>query len=592
MPGQERRRTEALRAGMKKRSLSAALFFGTDPHQSEYAAPRWADRRWISGFTGSAGTAVVTLEGGALWTDSRYWLQAASQLKESGLELMREGDQSVPSVSGWLAERLEPGSRVGVDFSTLSLTRARALESGLSAKGISLVSGDTLLDDIWEGRPERPREAVYPVDLKYTGRSRMEKIGLLREAMRKAGADFLFISALDEIAWTLNLRGSDIRYNPLFFSYLLVGKTDVVLFAGEGAVSRELESLLAEEGVRLKPYESVSGLKEELSGSVMIDPDTTSLALRAALPAGVRVIEEKSPVVMLKAVKTAVETAGFREALRKDGIALTRFWMRFERTAERGSMTELSTAAMLLEERSRMPGFIGESFAPIVGFADHGAIVHYSADEESSVPIAGRGLVLVDSGGQYLEGTTDITRVFTVGEPAEEERFDYTMVLKAHIALAAAVFPSGTPGVRLDTIARKPLWDAGLNYGHGTGHGVGAFLNVHEGPQSISTRLLPVPMEPGMVCSNEPGLYREGKHGVRLENLILTVERFETPFGRFYGFETLTPFPFESRLIDTALLSSGEREWINRYHGWVRALLSPGLDQGERAFLAEKTEAL
>ncbi len=585
-------RLASLRAAMKERSLSAVVFFGTDPHQSEYAAPRWADRRWISGFTGSAGTVVVSPDEAALWSDSRYWLQAPAQLKGSGIQMMKDGDPSVPSYSHWILSRLAAGSRVGVDFSTISLASARGLTSMLKEKAISLEPIGDLLDAVWTDRPDRPAEPVYPLDLKFTGRSRGEKLALLRGSMKEAGAKALFISALDEIAWILNLRGSDIDYNPVFFSFLLIEEEGAALFAGEGAVSDELTALLGEEGIRLLSYGTVSTALRELRAPVMLDPQTTSLELRTMISRDTPVIEAKSPAVMLKALKGAVEIEGVREALVKDGIALTRFWMRLDRIIERGGASELSLGNLLAEERSRMPGFAGESFSPIVGFREHGAIIHYSADEASSLPVTGRGLLLVDSGGHYLEGTTDITRVFTVGKPTDEERHDYTMVLKAHIALATATFPAGTPGMGLDTIAKKPLWDAGLHYGHGTGHGVGAFLNVHEGPQSISTRILPVPMEPGMLCSNEPGLYREGKHGVRIENLILTVERFETPFGRFYGFETLTPFPFESGLIDTALLTAAERSWVDRYHTWVFQLLSPGLEKEERAFLAEKTEAL
>jgi Xaa-Pro aminopeptidase len=506
--------------------------------------------------------------------------------------MMRDGDPSVPSYPQWILSRLDAGSRVGVDFSTISLASARGLTSLFKEKAVSLEPIGDLLDGVWTDRPDRPAEPVYPLDLKFTGTSRGDKLGLLRRSMKEAGAKALFISALDEIAWILNLRGSDIYYNPVFFSFLLIEEESAVLFAGEGALSVELTALLAEEGIRLLPYESAAAALKDIRDPLMLDPQTTSLELRTMISRETPVIEAKSPAVMLKALKNEVEIEGIREALVKDGIALTRFWMRLERIIERGGASELSLGNLLAEERSRMPGFAGESFSPILGFREHGAVIHYSADEASSLPVSGRGLLLVDSGGHYLEGTTDITRVFAVGEPTDEERHDYTMVLKAHIALGSATFPAGTPGMRLDTIARKPLWDAGLNYDHGTGHGVGAFLNVHEGPQSISTRLITVPMEPGMLCSNEPGLYREGKHGVRIENLILTVERFETPFGRFYGFETLTPFPFESGLINTALLTAAERAWVDRYHAWVFQLLSPGLEKEERAFLAVKTEAL
>ncbi|ADK79368.1 aminopeptidase P family protein [Sediminispirochaeta smaragdinae] len=582
-------RLSALRREMEERALQAVVFFGTDPHQSEYAAPRWKDRLWMSGFSGSAGTVVVTETEAALWTDSRYWLQATDQLDGSGIVLMADGDPSVPSLPDWLISKLSPGARVGVDYQTLSVASERRLSHILGTKGIALVSFESLLNDLWTDRPARPCEPLYAIDLHYVGKSRDQKITLLRDAAKNVGADAMFLSALDEIAWLLNLRGNDIAYNPFFFSYLLIRETDTLLFADIHAVSKELEELLAEEHITLKAYEAVGEMLREFEGTLFVDPASFSMALKGALSPGVRIVEEQSPVAALKARKEAVEVEGFRHALRKDGVALVRFWMRLERMLERGDGDEISVASLLYEERSRMPGFVGESFAPIVGFAEHGAVVHYSATKESAIPVTGRGLLLIDSGGQYIEGTTDITRVFAVGKATEEEIFDYTTVLKAHISLATAIFPIGTVGTRLDAMARRPMWEAGLNYGHGTGHGVGAFLGVHEGPQSISTKLLPVPIEPGMVCSNEPGVYREGKHGIRIENLILAVEKFNTPFGRFLGFETLTPFPFECKLIDVSLLTEGERQWVDRYHAWVFELLSSELNPQERSFLAAKT---
>jgi Xaa-Pro aminopeptidase len=595
-------RLDELRRAMKEEGLSALLFFGSDPHNSEYAAPRWRDREWVTGFTGSAGTVVLTAGEAALWTDSRYWLQAAGQLEGSGILLMKEGEEETPSFLEWLGFRIPAEARVGTDFLTVTTALGEQIEASLArARGRLVDSGD-LLSRIWHDRPDAPAEPVYALDRKYTGKSRGEKLEELLGQAEKAGADALFLSSLDEIAWLVNLRGNDIRHNPLFFSYLLVEKGDegpgARLFARLECFSPELRELLAEEGIELHPYDKVREFLVELEGNILIDPKSLNRALYAILKAGsTKLIKADSPVVMMKAIKNPVEIGGIREALRKDGLALLRFLIRLKRRFARpegadGGFDELSVAAMLYEERSRMDGFIGESFSPIVGFAEHGAVIHYSADEDSAFPIDRRGLLLIDSGGQYLEGTTDITRVFLLGEPTDEERYDYTMVLKAHIALASSRFPEGTPGCRVDVLARRPLWEAGLNYGHGTGHGIGAFLNVHEGPQSISSKLIQVSLKPGMVCSNEPGLYREGKHGVRLENLILTVPQFETPFGNFLGFETLTPFPFEKGLINPELLEGRERQWIDAYHHWVYQLLSPALDASEQAFLRSLTEKL
>lgn len=590
-------RLEQLRAEMKRRGVSGMLFLGTDPHQSEYVAPRWMDRAYISGFTGSAGTLAVSQEEAALWSDSRYWIQGPKQLEGSGISFMRDGDPSVSSPETWLAARLakasmeNPGT-LALDFASLSESKRRALKRFFSRKGVELVDAQDLLSLVWSDRPEIPAEPVFSLDLKYTGSSRGEKLDRLRDYMQKEGGERILISALDEIAWTLNLRGSDISYNPLFYSYLLIDADTALLYCQKEAFSSDLSSLLEEQGVCLSVYGDFAEDLVSDQRSVIYDPDTLCASVAAALGDDDCRIERKSPVAMMKALKNEQEIAGAREALRKDGIALTRFWMRLERLAERGSGDEYSIGQMLFEERSRMPGCISESFAPIVAFREHGAICHYSAEKSGSFPVEGDGMLLIDSGAQYLEGTTDITRVFAIGSVGEEARYDYTMVLKSHIALAKAVFPAGSSGSRVDALARRPLWEACLDFGHGTGHGVGAFLNVHEGPQSISSRSVSVPLKAGMICSNEPGLYREGKQGVRIENLILVREAFQSPFGSFLSMETLTPFPLDRRLIDPKLLSGEERIWVDDYHRWVYERLSPDLDPRECSFLAEKTGAL
>ncbi|MFO7849971.1 MAG: aminopeptidase P family protein [Spirochaetia bacterium] len=589
-------RLAALRKEMKKEGVDAYIIYGTDPHISEYTAPRWRDREWISGFTGSAGTVAVFADDAVLSTDPRYHLQADRELKDTPFRLVKEGLAGSPSLAETLGEKLGEGKVCAAAASTVSLAAKRGLQRDLSPYGIKCITTWDLVDRIWEDRPELPKEWVYQHDVNYTGLSRRAKLSLVREALfrrvknRQEGA-YQLISSLDDIAWLFNLRGSDIAYNPLFIAYALVGGEKAFLYVEKEKFSEDLAGLLEDEGIALRPYGDIFlSVKNLPPGcSVVLSPEKTNCAVVSSIPEQCRVLEHQDITTRLKARKNEVECGGMREAMRKDGVAMVRFLAWLTHAWERGGEDEITIGAQLREFRSQMPGFMGESFAPIVAFREHGAVMHYSASEETVFPVDGEGLLLIDSGGHYLEGTTDITRTIAFGETSEQQRSDYTAVLKAHITLSAMTFPEGTKGIQLDAVARKPMWDLGLNYGHGTGHGIGFFLNVHEGPQKISYKDAQAALEPGMVNSNEPGIYREGEYGIRTENAVLTKEVFSTPFGRFYGFETLTLCPYDRTLIETRMLTRREREWIDTYHSRVFELLSPDLNETERRWLEEKT---
>jgi len=588
-------RIEALRRQMQKENLDAYFIFGTDPHMSEYVAHRWHDRAWISGFTGSAGVVVVTAGSAGLWTDSRYHLQAEEQLRGSGIELFREGVPGVLSIDEWLAKELPAAASAGADAWTLSLSRQRSLKSSLARFGILFRSTPDLLDRIWTDRPEMPARPIYQHDTKYAGQSRGEKLGRLRRELQNLKADYQLISSLSDIAWLFNLRGSDIDYNPLFISYALISSEKAYLALQRKSLSDELASLLEEEGVTLAAYDQIAGLLREVLDKdqrLIFDPDMVNTGLSEILHASCFPIERRDITSGLKSIKGGTEIEGIRKAMIKDGVAMVRFIHWLQHSWERAELTEISIGAALEQFRSEQAGFIGESFHPIVGFRDHGAVIHYSADENSSYRVDQPGLLLVDSGGHYLDGTTDITRTIALGEPSSQQQEDYTTVLKGHIELAMARFPKGTRGVQLDALAKRPCWERGMHYAHGTGHGVGYFLNVHEGPQSISPRMIDIPVEPGMLCSNEPGVYREGQYGIRIENLVLVKEQFSTPFGTFLGFETVTLCPFDRSLINPGMLSTDQLRWVNEYHSTVFNALSPLLSREEQRWLGEVTAPL
>jgi len=588
-----RNRLKTLRMEMLKHDLDAWYISGTDPHASEYLPDRWQTRAFISGFTGSFGVVVVTQEEAGLWTDSRYFLQAEEQLKGSGIKMfkLRVPDAILPEE--WLAKKLDSGSKVGFDPQTLTVAGYRSLNNSLLKKGIGTVQTSDLFEKIWENRPEISKDEIIELETKYAGWSRKEKRELVASKLKEATADFQVVTALDELAWVFNLRGSDIAYNPVFTGYGVVGKNEAALFIDPAKISAELRGLLEKERVEIFNYaEFWEWLKSVKGRKILIDTSSANYAVWDALHDDNSLQEETSVISLLKAQKNETELAGFREAMKKDGAALVEllFWLKNNIGKEK--ITEYTVAQKLAECRAKQDGFRGESFPPIVGYKEHGAIVHLNVGPDDALPLEKEGILLFDSGGQYLNGTTDITRTVALGEVTPQQKTDFTLVLKGMMALTMAVFPEGTKGANLDVLARKALWENGLNYGHGTSHGVGHFLNVHEGPMSIRQEFNPVPLKLGMVMSNEPGLYRKGEYGIRTENMIVCVEKGNTDFGKFLGFDTLTLCPIDTSLIDKDLLTEKEIDWLNSYHIKVREELKPLLSEELLAFLEELTQPL
>ena len=577
---------------MNARGVEAWIVPSTDPHLGEYLPARWQARSWISGFAGSAGTVVVTADRAGLWTDSRYFLEAEQALEETEIELHRLGTSGVLDYPAWLANALGAGSTVGVSAQTIAVSAYRALETTLHSAGIDLSAGDDPFGEIWTDRPNLPSDSAYLLASEITGRSRAEKIAELRGTLVMQGVTHCLVATLDDIAWLLNLRGSDVPYNPLVCAWVLVGPettdfcVDRAKFDADAA--RDLES----DGIRFQPYGAIEALLRALppSARLFLDPARTNMALAAAIPVTCARIEARHIVTSWKAIKNETERAHIRRAHVRDGVALTRFLCWLDSAWQTGTLTELSVSETLREFRSSGEHYVGESFRTIAGFGPHGAVVHYSVTPESSLPIHPDNLLLLDSGAHYRDGTTDITRVIPIGTPTPEQRTDFTLVLKAHIALATARFPAGTNGHRLDVIARSVLWRYLRNYGHGTGHGVGFFLNVHEGPQKIAAEPNDAAVLPGMLTSNEPGIYRPGRYGIRIENLMLTQEPEESEFGSFLSFETVSLCPIDNRLIDDSLLNEEERTWVNDYHARVRSELLPHLAGADAQWLMSRTE--
>lgn len=586
-------RIRALRAWMKQAGVEAFVIPSTDPHLSEYVAPHWQTREWISGFTGSAGTVVVTREKAGLWTDSRYFLQAASQLEGTGIDLYKEMLPETPSIPTFLCTELQEGQTVGIDGTVFSTEAARSLKEELAAARIAVKSLPDPMDDIWTDRPPLPQAPAFIHELKYAGRTCAQKLEAVRAEMRRAGAQCLLLSALDEIAWTLNLRGSDVHCNPVVVSYLLIGEQEACYFIEPQKLTSSVRAYLEENGVACLPYADILAHLQELpAGSLMLEPGKTNYAVRSAIPQQCRVIEAASPVALLKAVRNEQEIAGLRQAMQRDGVALVKFLKWLEEAVPQGYETEISIDRKLHELRAAQPLYMGESFDTIAGYGAHAAIVHYEATPETDIPLEPRGFLLLDSGAQYLDGTTDITRTIALGPLTDEEKTDYTLILKGHIDLAMAVFPEGTRGAQLDVLARMPIWQHRMNFLHGTGHGVGHFLNVHEGPQSIRMNENPVTLHVGMLTSNEPGVYKAGSHGIRTENLVLTVPAGEGLFGRYLKFETVTLCPICTRGIVRELLTPAEIDWLNQYHRRVYEQLSPSLDEDERLWLEKACKSI
>lgn len=586
-------RLTVLRGLMAKAGVNAAIINKTDPHQSEYIGAHWAFLRRISGFTGSAATMVVTADKALLWTDSRYFIQAAQQLDGTEILLMKEGLPETPDILTWLTHNLHQGNTVGVDGMLFSRTEADSLAATLGARGIELKTDFDPIADTWPDRPALPQDKVFVHDIRYAGQSAADKIAALLTAAADLGADAIFTSALDEIVWTLNIRAHDVPYTTVVTSFLYLSPKGNTLFVDENKLDEAVRAHLAVAGVAVAGYGDVLSFIAALPADVRVlaQPDKNAVAVTNAL--GKRAVLATSPAGMLKAVKNKVQLAGERAAMERDGVAIVSALMEIERHVDNDlPLTELDVVRIFRQARQAQPLFFDESFGTIAGYGAHGAIVHYDPTEESNAEIHRGSLLLIDSGAQYLDGTTDITRTIAIGESTAGQRHDFTLVMKGHIALATAVFPQGTVGMQLDILARQFLWKQGLTYLHGTGHGVGHFLNVHEGPQSIRLNYVPAPMTPGMITSNEPGLYRENVHGIRCENLELTTEAMTTEFGKFYRFETLTLCPFDLSLFDVDMMTDAEIEWVNDYHRMVRSRLTPMLNSVQRTWLEKKTRPL
>lgn len=587
----------ALRAQMKARGVDWYLVLTDDFHGSEYVGDYFKCRSYVSGFTGSAGVLLVGAQFAGLWTDGRYFLQASQQLAGTGINLMAMGEPGVPTFPQFLAEHLAPGQTLGFDGRTVNVQLYRQLEAVTEKAGACLSGKMDLVGDIWTDRPAMSAQAVFALSLSQTGRSRAEKLASLRESLRKDGAEALVLASLADIAWLLNLRGGDVACTPVFLSFLAVRGEETVLFANPAIFSPEILDALHADGVQVKGYNDIYDYVNSMAPgtTLMMDLGNVNSAILASVPERVTVLDRKNPTELPKACKNEVEVRNFKAAHVKDGVAVTRFMYWVKHNVGKEPMTELSVAEKLEEFRRQQPGYVGPSFSPIMGYGPHGAIIHYSATPQSDAALAPRSFLLADTGGHYLEGTTDITRTFALGSLTDEERKCYTLVLKGHLSLSAAVFRKGTSGMNLDLLARQPLWDARMDYNHGTGHGVGYLLGVHEGPQSIRWKTASgtsPELEVGMVTSNEPGVYLEGKFGVRLENLVVVAPESDTPFGTFLQFENLTMVPFDRDALDLSLLTQQEKDILNRYHAQVCAVIAPLLPAQEAAWLKEITAAV
>ena len=591
-----KKRMEALRLQMKEHQLSAFIIPSTDPHSGEYVPEHWETRKWISGFTGSAGTAVITLDDAGLWTDSRYFIQAEEQLEGTGIRLFKDRLPETPSIDEWLGSILKKGDKVGIDGWVNSHQEAHALRNALAENGIELVTmTEDIFDTLWEDRPSLPKTPVFILDDTRTGASCTEKIGRIQEAIAKNGSSAIILSALDEIAWTLNLRGSDVHCNPVFISYLLLSKEGYTLYILEDKITDEVRAYLKGHQVAIKTYsqlaEDLFAFREKHEGVLQISP-LANEALYDLSSKYADTLIAPSPVALMKAVKNETEQAGFRKAMERDGVALVKFLRWLEEAVPAGNESEVSIDQKLYEFRARQADFRGISFDTIAGYKEHAAIVHYEATPETDIPLKPEGLLLLDSGAQYLDGTTDITRTIALGPLTDEEKTDYTLVLKGHLQLQNAHFPAGTCGTQLDVLARSAMWKCGINYMHGTGHGIGHFLCVHEGPHQVRMNHVPTLLEPGMILTDEPGIYKAGRHGIRIENTLLIVPAQETEFGKFYRFEPLTLCPIDKKAIAIEILTDEELAWFNEYHQMVYNRLCPFLSEEENAWLKEATSPL
>ena len=585
---------EFLRAALKYKGIDTYIVPSTDPHLGEYTPDHWQIIRWLTGFTGSTATVVVTDNFAGLWTDSRYFIQAEKQLAGSGFGFVKPDALQRNDFMDFICENARPGHEIGIDGRVISTTNFRRLEKRLKNKKVSIHVDCDLISGIWDDRPALPVSVAFDHPVKFSGKERSVKISDVREQMRKQNADYHLLTASEDIMWLLNIRGNDLQYSPLLFSYALIGKTQILLFIDDGKVPLKLASEFDNQGIVIMPYDEVTDIVPSVvkGFSVLIDPASTSVALYNSISDRSKIIESISIPGRLKSIKNKTEIENLGNVMIKDGVALTRFFYWFDNNHGKLPMTESSLADKLVELRRQQEDFIEPSFATIVAFNENSALPHYTPETGTGVEIGDRGLLLVDSGGQYMGGTTDITRTIPVGITSPGQKRDFSLILKGHISLALAKFPEGTKGYQLDFSARRAMWEAGINYAHGTGHGVGYCLNVHEGPQSISPADNKTVIESGMLTSNEPAIYREGEYGIRIENLILCYEDEETEFGQFLRFDTVSLCYIEKSLIDKTLLDQKEIDWLNAYHSEVYDKLSPYLSGEEKEWLKEKTDPL
>ena len=604
-----RKRIETLRGWMRENGLSAFIFPSTDPHSGEYIPDYWMARQWISGFNGSAGTAVITLEDAALWTDSRYFLAAADQLEGTGIRLMKMGLQDTPSIAEWLGSTLQEGSIVGMDGWVNTVASVIDMEEKLDNYGLELETSLDATAELWKDRPELPDSPIEIHPLELAGETASSKISRVQEKMEEKGADALIVSQLDEIAWLLNLRGTDVHCNPVFVSYVIIGgkqdydistsqaglptsQSACTLYIDKKKVPCQVEAYLQAEGVDIKPYESIADDLSNFEGeTAMMDYGTSNSMLCSLLPEDVIILNEKSPIAPMKAIKNEAEIRGYRSAMLKDGIAMVKFLRWLKPAVEAGGQTEISIDKKLTSLRAEQPLYRDISFDTIAGYGPHGAIVHYEATPETDVKLEPKGLLLLDSGAQYQDGTTDITRTIALGPLTEEERHDYTLVLRGHIRLAMVKFPAGSSGTQMDICARYAMWQEGINYLHGTGHGVGSFLNVHEGPHQFRMNYMPAPFVANMTVTNEPGIYKTGKHGCRTENTMLITHFMDGEFGEFLQLEPLTLCPIDTTPINLHEMQQDEIDYLNWYHNMVRKTLLTHLDdEADKKWLIEATK--
>ena len=593
MENQTNNRIALLRNYMKDKDLQAFIIPSTDAHISEYIPEYWASRQWISGFTGSAGTVVVTLDKAGLWTDSRYFLQAANELSGSEIALFKDRLPGTISIIDWIKNELATKDRVGIEGKVYSAKDALKLKTALEEDSIELISEFDPFEEIWQDRPALPKSPVQMQPLEFAGETTQQKIERVLEEASNVEANSVWISTLDTIAWLFNIRGSDVPYNPVVVAHAFVSQNENILFVDTDKITLTIAETLQKEGVKIMNYTQIHEFLAKICNfSVCLDSAKLSYRIYKEIKERNWVVDRISVADMIKSVKNDVEAEGFRSVMLRDGVAMTKFFMWLEKAVPEGFVTEYNVGLKLKEYRSKQKNFVGESFNTIAGYAANGAVVHYHPSEENCLEVKPEGLLLIDSGGQYRDGTTDITRTVAVGEITEEMKKDYTLVLKGMISLSKAIFPAGTRGSQIDMLARKAMWEQGINYLHGTGHGVGHFLNVHEGPQSIRQEENPVAMRPGMIVTNEPGIYRDHKYGIRTENMMLTTFAMNTEYGDFYKFETLSLCFIDTTPIIREIMTNEEITWLNEYHKTVFEKLTPHLSEEEKVWLKEKTKQL